>query len=535
MGAWVNAAIAFLPGDGSTSYGCGVVQIPYGVYQFTTPIIKPRCTSIDGNMATVEYDGDATKPAISVFDNNVGTEIGSITNLRLFGKAGRISSAIGIMLGGIPTSQSGFCLLNGASATCQSVGQLFRNLQITHFVDGFRVGGNSYTNVWQGVTFEANVNGIHYIPTSNSGENQAFEGTIFANQESHDILIDPDAFAEINIHGGAFDYSGDDSIVGPVHLNMTDSHMENAKSGARFFNCSVGKCALSIKGGAIYLMGALTKRDAFGVFNGTNNQASFDGVEWAVAGDNKLSQFFIWNDGYVQSNLRLVNFRQAEFGPLSAASIRNVPLYSTTANPPRIISTDAASEAIQADSITPDTGDTVIASGVAVLEGIYSIDFSQKDSRASILVAVDASASDTSGYSLNILNNYALDSATGNSYGNIINPRVTLDRAGLPQLVLTLVNVVPTQGPILSVVRYGNPVTRPALLTGARVGQPVPFTSSGLMQDSRGDFILSGSLNTQGGYRIGAATGQSFVITMPNCTIAYTGGIATSHTGSGCP
>jgi hypothetical protein len=500
MGAWINSAIAALPGNGAGgSFGCGVVQLPYNsLYNFTTPIVKPRCTLIDLNQSSMGYTGNVTFPAVSIWDTFSVSEPanGGIINGRIFGGTGFsaiVSGSIGVMMGGLlsTTPGSGYCLASNTSL-CSSTFQTFSNLVVQNFTDGYRIGSNSYENNWHAVTMAGNTNGIHFLTANNSGENENFQGTYFANNQAHDILIDTGGYAEVNMYASSFDYSTGDSIVGSIHLNLTDVHVENNHLHWHFINCA-NNCSINVKGGTILdLSGPLTATDSFAVFSGTNNQATFDGVEWGILAGDVLSQFFVWNDSSSTSSLRLVNFRQAYFGILSTASIRNVPLFSG-AQPPLHQSNASATEAAQ---VVPGSGDIVIASGAFALEGIYSIDLTEKNSRSSMVVSVDASGGDTA-YSMSVLSSYGFNASSGSTFPNLVNPRVVTDSFGLPQLVVTLINVANSAN--LTVVRYGNPAFLPALLSSAAVGATAMTLRDGITQDALGNFSLRGTLNISGG------------------------------------
>lgn len=499
MGAWINSAIAALPGNGAGgSFGCGVVQLPYNsLYNFTTPIVKPRCTLIDLNQSSIGYTGSVAFPAVSIWDTFDVSEPaqGGIINGRIFGGTGFspiVSGSIGVMMGGLLTPTSGYCLASNTSL-CSATFQTFSNLGVVNFTDGFRVGSNSYINNWQSVSIAANTNGMHFLAANNSGENQNFQGSYFINNQAHDILVDPGGYVEVNMHSGSFDYTGTDSIVGTIHFSASDIHVENNNLHWHFINCTAGGCSINIKGGQILdLSGPLASTDSFAVFSGTNNQATFDGVEWGILAGDVLSQFFVWNDSSSASSLRLVNFRQATFGILSTASLRNVPLFSG-AQPPLHQSNASATEAAQ---VVPASGDIVIASGASSLEGIYSIDLTEKNSRSSMVVSVDASGGDT-GYSMSVLSSYCFNASSGSTFPNLVNPRVVTDSFGLPQLVVTLVSVASSAN--LTVVRYGNPAFLPALLSGASVGATAMTRRAGIMQDALGNFSFRGTLNISGG------------------------------------
>jgi hypothetical protein len=59
------------------------------------------------------------------------------------------------------------------------------------------------------------------------------------------------------------------------------------------------------------------------------------------------------------------------------------------------------------------------------------------------------------------------------------------------------------------------------------------------IDEATGDVRLAGRLNTPVvdtlALKVGGSAGQSFTVTLPGCTIVFTGGIATSHTGPACP
>jgi hypothetical protein len=493
MGAWINAAIASLPGNGAGgSFGCGVVQLPYNsLYSFTTPIIKPRCTLIDLNQSSIGYMGGVSFPAVSVWDTFAVSEFttGGIINGRIFGGTGFsaiVPGSIGIMMGGVITPQAGFC--TQSSTTCYATLQTFDNLVEQNFTDGFRFGSNAFENNWHSVGIAGNTNGIHVIGANNSGENINFQAVYFGNNAAHDILVDTGAYAEFDIHGGSFDFSGGDSVVGPVHLSTSDVHVENDSPTWHFINCT-GNCSINMKGGQILDEGVLNSTSSFGVFSGTGNQAIFDGVEWGIENGQVLSQFFVWNDSSPLSTLKLLNFRQAIFAGLSPnTALRYVPLYSGTA-PPRFQSNPS-----QAAQAVPITGDVVIASGAFSVSGIYQIDFTETNFRSSMTVAVDASAGEAA-YSLFVLENYGFDASSGTTFRNILNPRVVADSLGQPQLVVTLVNVVGEASPLLTAVRNGTPRWQPQILSGATVGTTSMGLRNGLLQDALGNISIAGTLS----------------------------------------
>jgi hypothetical protein len=273
-----------------------------------------------------------------------------------------------------------------------------------------------------------------------------------------------------------------------VHLSASDVHVENSNLHWHFINCS-GNCSINMKGGQVLNTSTLTSTDSFGVFSGTGNQATFDGVEWGILAGQTLAQFFVWNDSSAVSSLHLLNFRQAAFGALSTnPNLRYVPLYSGTA-PPKFQSNPS-----QAAQAVPVTGDVVIASGTFSISGIYQIDFTETNFRSSMTLAVDASGGDAA-YSLFVLENYGFNASSGSAFRNIVNPRVVTDAFGDPQLVVTLVNVVGGASPLLTAVRNGTPRWQPQILSGAAVGTIAMGLRNGLLQDTLGNMSIAGTLS----------------------------------------
>ena len=113
-----------------------------------------------------------------------------------------------------------------------------------------------------------------------------------------------------------------------------------------------------------------------------------------------------------------------------------------------------------------------------------------------MVVSVDASGGDTA-YSMSVLSSYGFNASSGSTFPNLVNPRVVTDSFGLPQLVVTLVNVANSAN--LTVVRYGNPAFLPALLSSAAVGATAMTLRDGITQDALGNFSLRGTLNISGG------------------------------------
>jgi hypothetical protein len=323
LGAWINAAIAHMPGNGSTPSGCGVIQLSYQASaKFTTTIVKPRCTVIDLNQSTIVWAGSSTQ-AIVVADTytKAPPSPGGIKNGRIFGSASGISRSNGIFLGGDP---AGVIFSAAGNATNQS----FYDLDVQNFTDDYVVGNNAFQNTWvNGTIALSGRSGIHFIANAlNEGENFNFHGTTFLNNQQHDVLVDPKSFAEVNTNGVSFDYAVGDSIssTGTLLFNASSSHFERGVGG-KFFNCS-NSCSVSVGSSAMYLMGDASPADAFGQF-GSSSRASFVGVDWANVGKSAIKQFFIWNDTSPIGSLYMLNFRQT----LGQGAINSVPAYSGSA------------------------------------------------------------------------------------------------------------------------------------------------------------------------------------------------------------
>lgn len=323
LGAWINAAIKYMPGNGSTPSGCGVIQLSYEAsIKFTTTIVKPRCTLIDLNQSTLLWAGSGTQ-AIVVADTytKAPPSPGGIKNGRIFGSANGISRSNGIFLGGDP---EGVIFSSAGNATNQS----FYDLDVQNFTDDYVVGNNAFQNTWvNGAIALSGRAGIHFIANGrNEGENFNFHGTTFLNNQQHDVLVDPKSFAEVNANGVSFDYAVGDSIssTGNLLFNASSSHFERGV-GSKFFNCS-NSCSVSVGNSAMYLMGDASSADAFGQF-GASSRASFVGVDWANVGKSAIKQFFVWNDTSPIGSLYMLNFRQT----LGQAAINSVPAYSGSA------------------------------------------------------------------------------------------------------------------------------------------------------------------------------------------------------------
>lgn len=323
LGAWINAAIAHMPGNGATPHGCGVIQLSYQeLAKFTTTILKPRCTVIDLNQSTLLWAGSSPQ-AIVIADTYSAAppSLGGIKNGRIFGGTQTISHSNGIFLGGDP---SGSVFSSAGFATHQS----FYDLDVQNFTDDYVVGNNAFFNTWvNGAIALSSRAGIHFISNvTNTGENFNFHGTAFINNQLHDILVDTKSFAEINANGTSFDYSKGDSIAstGTLFLNASSSHFERAV-GAKFFNCS-NACSVGVVNSAMYLMGDAGPADSFGQF-GSSSRASFIGVDWANIGKSSIKQFFTWNDTSPSSSLYMLNFRQS----IGQGAINGVSAYSGSA------------------------------------------------------------------------------------------------------------------------------------------------------------------------------------------------------------
>lgn len=334
LGAWINAALAHMPGNGITPHGCGVIQLPYqSSLRFTTTIVKPRCTLIDLNQSTILWSG-SSREAIIVADTYTAAppNPGGIRNGRIFGgTGGTISISNGIFLGGDP---AGVISPYGAGANNQS----FDDLVVQNFTDNYVVGNNAYQDTWLAGTIALSGRaGIHFIAKGyNEGENFSFHGTTFLNNQRHDVLVDAGAFAEINALGAAFDYASRDSISssGQLFVNASSSHFER-KAGAQFIDCQTNSgpplppaiCSINIEGGSMYMFENPTSSDAFAKFGTHGSHASFSGVDFAV-GNIPLTQMFLWNDTSGTGWLSLLNFRQ-ELG----ASLLKVPAYNGSSAP----------------------------------------------------------------------------------------------------------------------------------------------------------------------------------------------------------
>ena len=332
LGAWINSAIQTLPGNGTNPKGCGIIQLPYqSQASFTTTIVKPRCTLIDLNQSTILWVGTAGQ-AIVVADNYSGgpASLGSIRNGRIFGGTGQtISTSNGIFLGGDPAGVI-------SPSTALATNQTFYDLDVQNFKDDFIVGNNTYVDTWVGgVIALSSEAGIHFKSgTTNTGENFALIGVDFGNNQSHDILVDSNASAEINATGTSFDYAGGDSIssAGSLYFNASSSHFER-NVGAKFINCS-SSCSVGVANSAMYLKGNAASTDAFGQFAATS-RASFVGVDWAnFSSTSAISQFFIWNDS--SGSLYMLNFRNT-----LGLALDIVPAYSGSVAPLRFFDSRA--------------------------------------------------------------------------------------------------------------------------------------------------------------------------------------------------
>jgi len=324
LGAWINAAVAHLPGNGTTRSGCGVIQLPsQSSLTFKTTIVKPRCTVIDLNQSTILWTGSSAQAVIVAdIDTAAPPNLGGIKSGRIFGGTGiTISTATGIFLGGDPT---GIIFPYAGGANNQS----FYDLDVQNFADDYAVGNNAYQNTWVGGTIALSGRaGIHFVAKGyNEGENFSFHGTTFLRNLTHDILVDKTAFAEINAEAASFDYAGRDSIssTGSLFLHSSDTHFERAPGG-KFIDCS--SCSVNVSGGAMYLMGDSTSDDAFGFFEGHGTRASFIGVDWANIGNSPISQFFVWKDTSATGSLYMLDYRRS----LGQLAIDKVRAYSGSA------------------------------------------------------------------------------------------------------------------------------------------------------------------------------------------------------------
>lgn len=321
LGAWINSAIAHLPGNGTMPYGCGVIQLSYQAStKFTTTIVKPRCTLIDLNQSTIVWAGSSPQAVVVADTHAAGPPApGGIKNGRIFGGlGGTISRSDGIFLGGDPAGvafdRKGF-----------STNQSFYDLDVQNFTDDYVVGNNAFQDTWVNGTIALSSRaGIHFVANGvNEGENFNFHGTTFLNNQLHDVLVDARSFAEVNTNGVSFDYAKGDSVVstGTLFLNASSSHFERGVGG-KFFSCS-NSCSVGVVNSAMYLMGDAKPEDAFGQFEGSS-RASFIGVDWANVGKSPIKQFFIWKDSSPNGSLYLQNFRQS----VGQTAINNIPAYS---------------------------------------------------------------------------------------------------------------------------------------------------------------------------------------------------------------
>jgi hypothetical protein len=374
IGAKINAAIASLPGNFSPgSYGCGVVQVPYRSFSwFSTPIVKPQCTTLDLSGSTIGYNGPASFPAITVEDSftNSLPVIGGIRNGRITGAgagSGPIAAgSIGIFLGGVTTATAGYCTYSDVNS-CLCALQTFDSLLVVGFANGWEFGANSHDNVWINNQIAANTVGLHVRPGGNSGEDEAFLGSHFFENRSHDIVVDSTAYVEIACEACSFNYTGGNSIVGPIHFSATDTHFENNLSGAHFFDCSGGGCSLDVKGGAVYMFGAVTSADAVGTFGGSNNQVTFDGPEFGLLGSVPLSQYFLWDDSSSVSSLQFTHPRQSIWFGSANLALATVPAYrSPHSHPPATFLADRQAAA-SSGAVANGTGQN--AQGMSILNG----------------------------------------------------------------------------------------------------------------------------------------------------------------------
>jgi hypothetical protein len=339
LGAWINAAIQALPGNGQVSHGCGIVQLPAAVgsspnfaLQFSTQIVKPLCTTIDLNQSTIQWTGTVSYAIVVSDAHDAPAEPGGIKNGRIWGGTGsNISASSGILLGDASNAPTNY-----------ATNQTFYDLEVQNFTDNFVIGSNAYSDTWVGGLIALSGNaGIHFKGFSgltNEGENFSFHGTNFGNNEKHDILVDSGALAEINANGTSFDYAGfnpnspacpvasaTDSISssGILFLNASSSHFERCY-GAKFINCS-GTCSVAIGDSVMFLSGNVGSTDAFGQFASTSN-ASFMSVDFdnIGAGSNALQQLFVWSNN--TGSLSLTGFRNV-LGP----SLSSALLYSGSA------------------------------------------------------------------------------------------------------------------------------------------------------------------------------------------------------------
>jgi hypothetical protein len=340
VGSWINAAIHELPGNGTATYGCGIVQLPYqSSLSFSAQIVKPQCTIIDLNQSTIEFTpSTAGTAAIWVGDSFTGGPPmpGGIKNGRIFGNTGQnTSQSWGILLGD-----------SSSSPTKYATNQTFYDLDVQNFLDDFVIGSNAYSDTWVGgiiaLSGEAGIHFKGFSGLTNEGENFSFHGTNFGNAQLHDVLVDTGALAEVNASGTSFDYAGgqpgatgcspsiagSDSISssGILFFNASSSHFERCL-GAKFINCS-GECSVAVSNSEMFLSGNVATTDAFGEFapNSNASNASFLGVDFEniSAGSNSLQQLFVWGNG--NGSLDLFGFRNV-FSPV----LSGVALYSGSA------------------------------------------------------------------------------------------------------------------------------------------------------------------------------------------------------------
>lgn len=311
VGAQVNDAIAALPTLPSTARDsplhCGVVQLPAGIYDFSTTIMQPDCVTIEGNGAELRYTGTG----IALIEGSVLRDVsagvaGGVNNLWLQGPgdhAGRNLRGTGLLVGGDPSGSTP----EGFAAYAQNQW----NLHVEGFETNVMLGSYSSLDNFYGGYIGWGYQGI-WAPgnTVGAGEDVSFYGTVINNNFHQGILND--ACYEIKMHGGSIDYTGGVpgqafysghryAVTGScVTLEAHGVHFEQdagpiiREASAKPPNAP-GTNAVALYGGELYASGATGTPDrVFVEVAGTDNALTLDGVR--IFSRHAMAALVQWDD-----------------------------------------------------------------------------------------------------------------------------------------------------------------------------------------------------------------------------------------------
>jgi hypothetical protein len=188
IGAWVNAAIAQLPGH------TGQVLLPRnGSYNQSTTIVKPRGVIIDCQNSKITYTGSTIAMVIGDTDTVNDNTLGGVQNCWFSNLTS--GANIGFWHGG--GDPSGLL-----PSTAEAAQQYFINVRLMSFNRGLAIGTNAYLSSWLNSYIVANNYGVSGTP----GETYTF----VASQINGNMVcgIQENSGGLLRFFGGGIDYNG---------------------------------------------------------------------------------------------------------------------------------------------------------------------------------------------------------------------------------------------------------------------------------------------------------------------------------------